>query len=642
MSPLTISADDASLSGSSFDVVFVMDNSGSMSDSDPNELSFMAAQLFVDLCSNSNSRMGYVGFSDKVKDKRPIQEINGNTSFRDAFNDVEFLGGTNISAGLSEAYGLFQSAKKSEYGNKQVIILLGDGNNWPTQSKSIAELDTETETIANTIKSAGIEIYTIGFNYDGTLNTEFMEGLSSDINQFYEARYAYEIPDIMSRIYMNLFNGSSKHIGDFSANGSNQYVTVSIPEGVYESDITFVSNNSPINDIVIFSPDGEKFDNTHIIIGSKYSFARIIFPQTGDWKVQFRGTADDTVAVDLISIYDIPDYATVNVVFESNSETIVYPQNVKYGEAANPPQNPVKPDYIFGGWFTDATFTTPFDFSSTITKDITLYAKWTMEVAGVYTVNFDMNGGSFVNPLSVAAESSVELPDVASFERTGYIFSGFYLDKNTTIAFKSDEPITQDITLYAKWTEATANIIPVIISFAVLTAVAIFAFLFFPNIVNDKLPKSSSPFLKSLFGEIINIIMCLTVYTLFTTYLIPKVFNYTNASSGIGDLSFDGFYVDFVTITACLVPFLLISAISYVIPCATNLMRNYKKKQYKTFLLMPFLGLLFPLFLTSGFGLNAGSGVALFILYILSYNVNFILSSLAFSTTTSKSFSLWG
>lgn len=42
------------------------------------------------------------------------------------------------------------------------------------------------------------------------------------------------------------------------------------------------------------------------------------------------------------------------------------------------PQDPVKEGYKFEGWYSDEELTTPFDFNSPITKDIKLYAKWSV------------------------------------------------------------------------------------------------------------------------------------------------------------------------------------------------------------------------------------------------------------------------
>lgn len=51
-------------------------------------------------------------------------------------------------------------------------------------------------------------------------------------------------------------------------------------------------------------------------------------------------------------------------------------QTVKRNLTATEPKIPEKDGYIFGGWFIDKEFTSKFDFSTKITKNTTLYAKW--------------------------------------------------------------------------------------------------------------------------------------------------------------------------------------------------------------------------------------------------------------------------
>lgn len=40
------------------------------------------------------------------------------------------------------------------------------------------------------------------------------------------------------------------------------------------------------------------------------------------------------------------------------------------------PTNPIKPGYTFGGWYTDAALTTPWNFNDKVVNTLTLYAKW--------------------------------------------------------------------------------------------------------------------------------------------------------------------------------------------------------------------------------------------------------------------------
>ena len=50
--------------------------------------------------------------------------------------------------------------------------------------------------------------------------------------------------------------------------------------------------------------------------------------------------------------------------------------DVENGNTLTKPTNPTKDGYTFDNWYSDSAFTTVFDFSESITSDMTLYAKW--------------------------------------------------------------------------------------------------------------------------------------------------------------------------------------------------------------------------------------------------------------------------
>ncbi len=90
----------------------------------------------------------------------------------------------------------------------------------------------------------------------------------------------------------------------------------------------------------------------------------------------------------------------------------------------------------------------------TVTKDITLYAKWTQKT---YAVSFDLNGhGDGVMPEIVRHGDKAIKP--ADPTATGWTFGGWYKEKTCKNAYDFDTPVTADITLYAKWTQKTYTV----------------------------------------------------------------------------------------------------------------------------------------------------------------------------------------
>jgi len=78
---------------------------------------------------------------------------------------------------------------------------------------------------------------------------------------------------------------------------------------------------------------------------------------------------------------------TPEVVFDSNGGSAVTMQYVKVGSVATEPDDPVREGYVFEGWHSDSELTTAYDFATSVSEHITLYAKWTSDTGG------EENGG---------------------------------------------------------------------------------------------------------------------------------------------------------------------------------------------------------------------------------------------------------
>ena len=76
-------------------------------------------------------------------------------------------------------------------------------------------------------------------------------------------------------------------------------------------------------------------------------------------------------------------YPDVKVLFDIQGHGS-YPskQVFPYGGTATQPADPYAEGYTFAGWYTDAACTTGYDFSTPVTADITLYARWLVNVKG--------------------------------------------------------------------------------------------------------------------------------------------------------------------------------------------------------------------------------------------------------------------
>ena len=82
---------------------------------------------------------------------------------------------------------------------------------------------------------------------------------------------------------------------------------------------------------------------------------------------------------------------TVTVSFDTDGGTDIISVTTGYDTKITAPQNPEKDHYSFLGWYTDEACTTEFSFNTSITNDMTLYAKWKLNE---FKISFDANGGT--------------------------------------------------------------------------------------------------------------------------------------------------------------------------------------------------------------------------------------------------------
>ncbi|HPA20868.1 MAG TPA: InlB B-repeat-containing protein [Verrucomicrobiae bacterium] len=154
---------------------------------------------------------------------------------------------------------------------------------------------------------------------------------------------------------------------------------------------------------------------------------------------------------------------TYTVSFDAQGGTAPSPTtvNVTSGSTYGPLATTTREGYTFAGWWTGpggVGVQVTAAMSVTITDNQTLYAKWT---ATTYTVGFDAQGGTAPSPAATTVIYGAAYGPLASTTRPGYTFGGWW----TSPGGAGDEvmsstlvSITDDQTLYAKWTANTYTV----------------------------------------------------------------------------------------------------------------------------------------------------------------------------------------
>ena len=200
---------------------------------------------------------------------------------------------------------------------------------------------------------------------------------------------------------------------------------------------------------------GEKFTKPAEPPKENHTFAGWYNGDEGDEKEKFDFDADTTNApnvLNLVAKWDINKY-TVQFVSEHGSfedQTIEHGKPIGTGKPTIPPVE----GFTFDGWYADDAYKTEFDFSTPITSNTTVYAKWT---AKDYEVSFITEHGKTPTSQNVPYNKTATNPGELTAE--GYTFIGWYADAAHTTEFKFSTPITGDTKVYAKW-EKNAPVLP--------------------------------------------------------------------------------------------------------------------------------------------------------------------------------------
>ncbi len=195
--------------------------------------------------------------------------------------------------------------------------------------------------------------------------------------------------------------------------------------------VRFITSGSNVSDLIVehdtyialpyTSLDGFNFIGWYL--DSDYQTEYVLAPVTSDITLYAK--------FEEIIYYDI-NYYVLDSLYQQitlEADTLVNPIDLNIN------------GYSFNGWYLDDMFLTEYN-PSNITDNIDLYA---LLDPNIYDVTLNVDGVT-----SILSFEYLEVPEISDPTKTDFNFAGWYLDDEYTNRYFS-EPITQDITLYAKF-----------------------------------------------------------------------------------------------------------------------------------------------------------------------------------------------
>jgi len=302
------------------DAMLLIDLSGSMRTSDSARVAIEATKMFIDMLEPRNSRVGIIGFNDRLTGVVDITEINSHEDKERLKRTVEnfnYAGWTDIGLSLNEAVGIMSRNMRAT--NSPMVLMLTDGKiELGTDNPYGRTAEDSYNDVVEAIAAAGrnLPVYTIGLNYDGSVDRQLLRTIAESTGaRSFIITDAHELPQIFNEIFADHIRSTLIEVAVFTAGDDYTDVNIDI-----DSDFVAVANivmlsDRGIRDARIFNPAGAEviFDQETITFSNsrKYSIIKVMFPERGDWLLQVQGVHGDQIRVNLIYQYDISVDITV-------------------------------------------------------------------------------------------------------------------------------------------------------------------------------------------------------------------------------------------------------------------------------------------------------------------------------------------
>ena len=449
------------------DVVFVLDSSGSMLESDPNRVAADAFSLFTDLCDDTCG-VGYTIYSHIIKESEKITALD-ETHLAELKNKISGMnrnpqGDTDIALGLDKALKLHQLNKSEDDGRKKAVILLSDGNTHLIDgSKSDAQLEKEMNDVLKSLADEEIPVYAIGLNYDGTLDKKETQKIADQTNgKAFEAKASEELPTIIADIFADIYDikGDGKEIKNGDVEVYIKDKSVSYVNLIIRSRLSFDQLNP-----VLMNPRRETIDiknNENFVITStdSYILIKMLSPVTGRWKLHLDNATNENCVVSQLDFYSM--YVKQSITDLDN--TLVVGQRTRIEASLNNET----------GLVTDKTLTESVTMSTTMTgngeiktidlapqSDGKFVAEIVLDKEGTYTLVTNAKSDNFNKnslPLTLTAKVYTE-------EELKY--------------FRHDGGELETINIPEQDPHPSFNPVIIIIGFVVLAGIGVAVFLLF-------------------------------------------------------------------------------------------------------------------------------------------------------------------
>lgn len=298
-------AEDSDNSDRHYNIELVVDASGSLTRTDPEDNRYTAIDIFLQTLRENGNQVGSVVFTSQIEEDTGLSDMNSKSSKEKLSSQIQAyvpdVGDTNIGLALQTAVDRLKDGEK-DY--EKIILLLSDGNtDLGSEAADEESLALERKAIEGCI-SEGIKVYGICLNANGTANLEEFQSMTAQTSgSFLEVKSSENLVAALKDFYGQIFK--TKFISDTKTiQGGETRKSIEVPSyGIEELNIT-INNASKLSGLTLTQPNevemsANEFGGISSIIGDYY-FIKIREPEDGLWVVTAQGKEGTQITFDFV------------------------------------------------------------------------------------------------------------------------------------------------------------------------------------------------------------------------------------------------------------------------------------------------------------------------------------------------------
>lgn len=301
ISTIAVRAEENDSTNNRFNVVIVLDASGSMRSTDPRGFRYEAINQFTSLLAEQGNVLGGVVFhNDVAAEQVPtlISDQAGKDTVTAMLESIPSNGGwTNTGAGLARAVEMIKTNGDPEL--PSVILFLSDGNTEMSTADATQEsLDQKAEAI-QAAREEGIVIYSVCLNANRTADVSEMQQISDATGGvFQEVAKAEDLQDVFNSFYDLIYGTSTITLVDEVFPDSGQLeTTFDVPGlGVEEVNIIIYGNTTKKS---LLKPDGSESAVTSVD-SDTFSMLKLTDVVPGTWTLVTEGVPGDSIKINMV------------------------------------------------------------------------------------------------------------------------------------------------------------------------------------------------------------------------------------------------------------------------------------------------------------------------------------------------------